>query len=51
MTPEQWTFFGLLGIYRFKMTYNVLQMKLLTFTTMLAQRLRSNCLPVWPRQL
>ena len=35
MTPEQWTFFGL-----FKMTYNVLQMKLLTFTTMLEQRLR-----------
>lgn len=42
MPPEPSTFLGLLGIYKSKLTYNVLQMKLLTCTTMLAQRPRSN---------
>ena len=42
MLSEPWTFLGLLGMYELKMTCNMLQMRLLTCTTMLAQRQRSN---------
>ena len=42
MFPEPWASLGLLGIYVVNLTCDMLQMELLTCTTMLAQRPESD---------